>query len=124
MPVTTKIPREQLAEYFESFTKQYIRADSAPEGIDVEIVSPDLGHQQLVRGARLEGITYDIQSDALEIALDTGGHRVNKPREVWAMMEPNGFPKSLEVIRADGTRELISVKRVVERRLPPAEEAH
>ena len=110
MPATKKIPREQLVEYFDSFTKRFLRDDS-PEAVDVEVLSPDWGDQVAMHGVRLEGITYDVHTEALEFALDVGGHRVYKPSEVWAIEEPGGFLSSIEVVRPDGTREIVSVKQ-------------
>ena len=120
MPATTKIPSERLAGYFDAMTKRFIR-DHAPEGIDAEIVGPDIGHQETVHGARLEGITYDSHSETLEIALDVGDHRVVHPREVWVTEAPNGFPTSIEVVHEDGAREIITVKPTASHRLPPTE---
>jgi hypothetical protein len=117
MPATKKIPREQLVEYFDAFTKRFLRDDS-PEAVDVEVIAPDWGDQVAVRGVRLEGITYDPRSEALEFALDVGDHRVYKPKEVWAVEEPGGFVSSIEVVRGDGTKEIVSVKSSGLKRLP------
>jgi hypothetical protein len=36
---------------------------------------------------------------------------------VWAVEEPDGFLSAVEVVHLDGTREVVSVKRVGLRRL-------
>lgn len=110
MTETKKIPREQLVEYFDSFTKRFLRDDS-PEAVDVEVIAPDWGDQIAMHGVRLDGITYDVHTDALEFALDVGDHRVYKPTEVWAVEEPGGFISSIEVVRPNGTREIVTVKQ-------------
>ena len=56
MSVTTRIPREQLKEYFDAFTKRFLR-DGSPEAVDVEVLEPDWGAQILAEGARLMGVT-------------------------------------------------------------------
>ena len=53
MPSTTKIPHDRLHEYFEDFTKRFLR-DGAPEAVDVEVLSADLGDQYVAEGARLD----------------------------------------------------------------------
>jgi hypothetical protein len=111
MAATKKIPRNQLAEYFDTFTKRFLR-DGSPEAIDIEVVAPDWGDQQPVQGARLIGITYDADTRTLEFAFDVGDHRVIKPRDVWVVEEPDGFVSSLEIERAGRAREVVSVKRV------------
>ena len=75
MSVTTRIPREQLKEYFDAFTKRFLR-DGSPEAVDVEVLEPDWGAQILSEGARLMGVTYDPPDNALEFALDGGDHRI------------------------------------------------
>jgi hypothetical protein len=117
MSVTTKIPHDRLFEYFDAFTKRFLR-DEAPEAVDVEVVGPDLGDQFGIEGARLIGITYDPRDNALELELDPGDHRVYEPKEVWVIEEPDGFVSALEVVRPDGTRDIVTVKRVGLRRPP------
>lgn len=122
MADTIQIPRERLAEYFDALTKRLIR-DPAPDGVEAEIVALEIGHQDVVQGARLEGIVYDSRADSLEIALDVGDHRVLQPREVWVTEEADGIPSTIEIVHQDGSRELVLVKRVVSRRLPPSTSA-
>jgi hypothetical protein len=115
MSVTTKILPDRLEEYFDSFTKRFLR-DDAPEAVDVEVVGPDVGDQVAAEGARLIGITFDPRDNSLELELDAGDHRVYRPKEVWVIEEPDGFISALEVVRPDGTRDIVSVKRVGQRR--------
>ena len=110
MSATKRIPHDQLVQYFDSFTKKFLR-DNTPEGVDIEVVAPDWGLQRAAQGLRLEGITYDARSEALEFALDVGDHRVYKPQEVWAVEEADGFISSIEVVRADGVKEIVVVKQ-------------
>jgi hypothetical protein len=114
--VTKDIPRERLEEYFAEFTRRFLR-DGSPEAVDVEVLEPDWGDQVVTQGARLLGITYDPHTDSLEFELDAGDHRVVEPGEVWAVEEQDGFLSAVEVVHRDGTREVVSVKRVGLRRL-------
>jgi hypothetical protein len=107
---TKRIPHDQLVQYFDAFTRRFLR-DRPPESVDVEVVAPDWGHQQAATGVRLEGITFDTHTGALEFALDVGGHRVYRPREVWTVEEPDGFVSSIEVVRADGEKEIVAVRQ-------------
>ena len=116
MSVTTQVPHDRLAEYFEAFTKRFLQ-DGSPEAVDVEVLEPDWGDQLAMQGARLIGITYDERSNALEFELDSGDHRVYQPHEVWTVEEPNGFIDAIEVVLPDGSREIVSVKRVGLRRM-------
>ena len=115
MAVTSKIPREQLFEYFDRFTKRFLR-DESPEAVDACVVEPEWAAQAL-REVRLIGITYDKKKDSLEFALDSGDHRVLPPGEVWVLEESDGFVSAIEVLRPDGGREVVSVKRLGPRRI-------
>jgi hypothetical protein len=111
MATLTKLPKEQLAQYFDRFTKRFLR-DASPEAADVEVFAPEIGDQQAVRGARLYGVTYDTKSGALELAFEHGDHRIYSPVEVWVGEEPDGFVSSIELERSDGARELVSLRHV------------
>lgn len=110
MSETLKIPQDQLGNYFETFTKRYLRDDS-PESIRVEVVSGELGDQIAADHARLIGVTYDEHDNSLEFELDSGDLRVIQPREVWAIQEDDGFVSAIEVVRSDGSKDIATVTR-------------
>ena len=116
MSQTKRIPREQLHEYFDEFTRRFLR-DSSPEVVAIELIEPELGDQVVAAGARLHGITYEERTNVLEIETQTGDHRDYNPEAVWVIEEPDGFVDAFEVVRADGKREVISVKRAGARRI-------
>ena len=85
MPVTTRIKEDQLASYFDQFTKRFL-LDDAPEMASVEVLS-------------------------LEFELESGDHRVYNPREVWVMEDKDGFIGGIEVVREDGEKEVVTIRR-------------
>jgi hypothetical protein len=117
---TKRIPKDQLQQYFDAFSKRYV-SDDSPQAADVELISNSLGDQIIVDGARLAGITYDPHDDALDFAIELtvdrqADHRIVKPSEVWVIEEDDGFVSSLEVVRADGMREVATIRKVGLRR--------
>jgi len=110
MAVTTKIPETQLFDCFDRFTKRFPRDDS-PEYAFVEVLSPEWGDQLETSGERLLGVTYEPKKNTLEFELQSGDHRVFQPKEVWVLEEQDGFISSIEVVRPDGAKEVVSVKR-------------
>ncbi len=116
MAETTKIPRERLQEYFDAFTKRFLK-DASIESVDVEIMEPEIGDQVLAEGAHLRGVTFDPHDNALELALDVGDHRIYDPEEVWTLEEDDGFLSAIEVVHASSAREVITLKRVGLRRV-------
>ena len=108
---TTKIPNDQLEAYFNRFTKHFLLAESTNR-VDVEVLAADWGDQFEAQGARVIGITYEPKKNSLEFALENGDHRVEGVKEVWTSEEPDGFVKTISVVRADGTRDIATIKRL------------
>ncbi|HEU4643521.1 MAG TPA: DUF5335 family protein [Gemmatimonadaceae bacterium] len=106
-----RIPGDHLGAYFEAFTKRYL-LDAAPERVDVEVLEPRWGDWRAVEGVRLMGITYDPHESALEFELEPGDHRVYHPVDVWVVEEPDGFVSGIDLVRADGTREVVRIQRM------------
>ena len=108
---TKRIPNDQLEAYFDKFTKHFLLREST-NAVDVEVLAPDWGDQFAAEGAHLFGITYDPKKKSLEFELEAGDHRVLNPREVWTTEEFDGFVKSIEIVKDDGTREVARVNRL------------
>ncbi len=110
MTATTQLPRQQWKEYFDRFTKKYLR-DDRPEAATIELLSPLLGDQFEVDRVPLLGITYDPKSDALEVLLKNLDHLVFKPKAISAVEEKDGFLSGIEIVRGDGTKEVLTIRR-------------
>ena len=108
---TSRIPNDQLESYFHRFTKNFLQSESTNR-VDVEVLAPDWGDQFEAEGVRVIGITYEPKKNTLEVALENGDHRVEGVREVWTAEEPDGFVKTISVLRADGTRDIATIKRL------------
>ena len=111
MSVTTKIPQDQLADYFDSFSRRFLK-EGGSEAIDVEVIEPELGDQRPVEGVRLQGVTYERETNTLEFELDSGDHRVYGPQEVWTVEDDDGFVSAIEVVKSDSSKEIISIRRM------------
>jgi hypothetical protein len=108
--VTKQIPRAQWQVYFDGLTRGHLTGKGAPAA-SLEIVSPDIGDQFEAREARLLGLVYDPRSDALEVVLEGMDHLAFQPSEIWVIEEDDGFVTTLELVRDDGTRELLYLHR-------------
>ena len=109
MAETKRIETDQLTQYFDAFSKRFLMDDAA-ERTDVEILD-DQGDRSLASGVKLLGVDYDPHTNALELELESGDHRAFNPREVWAVEEPDGFISALQVVRDDGAREIVNIRR-------------
>lgn len=110
MSETKQIDRRQWEVYFDRFTKRYLR-DDRPEAARIELVSPEMGDQVEVEAARLLGISFDPKDDVLEVLLENTDHLVFEPMQIWVVEEPDGFLPSVEVVRHDGEKEILTIRR-------------
>jgi hypothetical protein len=115
MSNTKRIPDDQLEKYLDSYSRRFLMRGSQ-EAADIELIGPELGDQVVASGAHLLGVDYDPHTRALEILLDGGDRRVYEPREVWTVEDPDGFINAMEVVLADGSRQVMTIKRVGMRR--------
>ena len=113
---TLPVPRDDWAALFDALST---RASGAPHRVTVEVVSPD-ADGVLYDSARLIGVTYDERDDAIEVMVEGGEHHVVRP---FAMRSTAGAwtldaahdaaapgPWTLDIVRADGARERISIR--------------
>jgi hypothetical protein len=114
MSETKQITPDRMEQYFDGFSKRFLRQDNRTA--DVEVLGMDLGDQVEGEGIRLIGITYEPKTRELEVELESGTLRSYKPKEVWAIEEDDGFIQALEIVREDDTKEIVRVRRQAIRR--------
>jgi hypothetical protein len=114
MSETKQITPDRMEQYFHGFSKRFLQHDNRMA--DVEVLGLDLGDQIEGEGVRLIGITYEPKTHELEVELESGDLRSFKPKEVWAIEEDDGFISALEIVRDDGTKEIVRVRRQAIRR--------
>lgn len=107
---TRQIPRQEWKDYFERFTRKHL-ADDLPEAVTIEVLSPTIGDQFEARAARLLGLAYDPQRNTFEVLLEDLDHLVFEPAEIWVIETDGDFISTLELVRPDGTKEIIYVYR-------------
>ena len=115
MSETKQLSPDRMQEYFDGFSKRFLRKGSTPV-VDVEVLGMDIGDQVEGEGERLIGITYEPRTRALEVELESAGLRAYRPKEVWAIEEDDGFIRALEIVRDDDTKEIVRVRRQAIRR--------
>ena len=111
MSVTKRLAPDGMEDYFNRFTKRFLKNETS-DVADVEVLTTDLGDQFAAEGAHLVGITYDPDTQSLEVELDSGDHRAFKPKEVWTIEEDDGFVRAIEIVRDDDASEIVRVRRI------------
>jgi hypothetical protein len=106
-----KLDKAQWRPFFERVTK-YLAGKPA----EIEIASLALGDQIAAKWLPLLGIVYEAKTETLEIALDGLAHSIRKPQELYVDLGANVLV-SMEVIDAQGTRQIIRLREPLT--LPP-----
>ena len=101
----TEIDRSSWAPVFDSVTHCLTGMQA-----EIEVVSLDLGDQIEAAWTPLIGITYDRKNDLIEIALDELDHLVRSPRQVFIDYAVGGLLAAIEIIDADGNRQIVKLK--------------
>jgi hypothetical protein len=110
MSTTKQIQRADWKDYFDRFTRERL-ADDAPGAVTVEVISPTLGDQFDVSTVRLLGLAYDPKSRIFEVLVEDADHLTFNPSEIWILEGEAGFISTVEVVKADGGKEIIYVRR-------------
>ena len=76
---------------------------------EIEIASLALGDQIEAEWLALLGLAYDPKDDLFEVTLDGVDHMIPRPREIYVDDGIGGL-QSVEIIGADGTRQIIKLR--------------
>lgn len=104
-----KIDKPQWGSYFDTFSKKLIHTHRT-DYVEIRVFSPEDGAQPETSWLPLAGITYDPKNDLLEILVENMDHLVLHPDEIYVDETDTGILSSLEVIRKDGTKEIVEVR--------------
>ena len=112
----TEIDRSSWAPFLDSVTNSLTSKQA-----EIEVVSLDLGNQVEADWTPLIGITYDHKNDLIEIALDELDHLVRSPRQVFIDYAVGGILAAIEIIDADGNRQIVKLKEPLALPVPTAD---
>src|SRR5690606_26055696 len=76
---------------------------------EIRVFSPEDGAQPETRWLPLLGLTYDPKDDLLDVAVEGLDHLVGHPEAIY-VDEAHGRLDRFEVVRRDGTREVIAIR--------------
>lgn len=99
-----KLEKSEWRVYFDRMAKGL-----GGKRAEVDVASLGLGDQVAARWVPLIGIVYDHKDDLVEVALEGLDHMIWKPRVIYVEDEA-GELTSLEVVDADGTRQIVKLK--------------
>jgi hypothetical protein len=77
---------------------------------EIEVAALNVGDQIEAEWVPFLGITYDPNDDIVEVALEGLDHLINKPREIYFDEDVGGGIAGLEIVTADGEREIVKLR--------------
>ena len=111
-----EIPRDEWAEYLDSFSRQH-------EGwlVTVEVSGAEVGAQVEAQELPLQGVTAELKAggeDAISITVGREGtervtHIVTRPAHIRVEQAEDGSDMTLQIEAADGVTTLIRFRAVV-----------
>jgi hypothetical protein len=104
-----KLEKADWEGYFNRFSHQFMhtrRIDYAA----LEVLSPEVGAQPETAWLPLRGLTYEPRQDMLEIAVENLDHMIYHPTEIYVDEDSSGLLLRMEVVEADGTKELLELR--------------
>jgi hypothetical protein len=110
MEKTKQIPSGEWQSYFDRLSRAFM-SDETPETVTVEVLSPRMGDQIEAQTARLQGISYDPKSQALEVWMEDLDHLTFQPSEIWVIEQEGGFISAVEIKQSDGQVQLLYLHR-------------
>lgn len=81
--------------------------------VDIEVMSPALGDEFLIREAALFAVVCDPSGKGNDIVIETGqqqvnyAHTVSAPSEVWEAQDENGELAALQIKDDSGTQTIL-----------------
>jgi hypothetical protein len=102
---THKLDKTQWKAFFDGLSEVL-----GPKRVEIEVLSLGLGDQVAAEWLPLVGLVYDPRDDMVEVALDGLYHLVKQPREIYVVEEEAGELLAIEVVTADGVRQIIRLK--------------
>lgn len=102
------LPHAEWNDYFDAFSRK--KGDSGRvDYAEIRVFSPEDGAQPETRWLPLQGLTYDPKDDLLDIAVTDLDHLVGHPEAIF-VDEVQGRLDRFEVVRRDGTREIVEIR--------------
>lgn len=102
------LPRSEWNRYFDTFSKEKDERGRI-DYVEIRVLSMEDGVQPQTRWVPLQGITYDPKSDLLEIQVPELDHLIGTPEAIY-VDESEGRLHRFEVVRPDGTLEIVDIR--------------
>jgi hypothetical protein len=109
--INKSVPRERWGEFFDQFSD-----GNRGRHISIEIISSELGDEELIQNAPLMAMVYDRPGKGDDLVIEVGKHEVtyahtiDSPTEVLTGQDSNGVMIAVRISDAAGTKTLIQLQ--------------
>jgi hypothetical protein len=112
MPIQ-KLEKTEWSPFFNHLSKTL-----SGSRVEIDVGSLPLGGQVQADWAALIGLVYDPKDDVVEVALEGLDHLIHSPRDIY-VEQGNGQLASIEIVDAEGARQIIKLKEPLLLPAPP-----
>jgi uncharacterized protein DUF5335 len=102
---TRKLDKTEWRPFFDAMSEIL-----GPKRAEIEVLSLSLGDHVEAEWLPLLGISYDPRDDIVDVALQGLDHIIDQPREIYVVEEEAGELMAIEVVAADGTRQIVKLR--------------
>ncbi len=109
--INKSVPRERWGEFFDQFSD-----GNRGRHISIEIISSELGDEELIQNAPLMAMVYDRPGKGDDLVIEVGqdevtyAHTIDSPTEVLTGQDSNGVMIAVWISDAAGTKTLIKLQ--------------
>jgi Family of unknown function (DUF5335) len=109
--INKSVPQERWGEFFDQFSD-----GNRGRHISIEIISPELGDEELIKDAPLMAIVYDRPGKGDDLVIEVGkdevtyAHTIDSPTEVLTGQSQSGRMMAVSISDAGGTKTLIKLQ--------------
>jgi Family of unknown function (DUF5335) len=108
--LTKSVPQERWGEFFDQFSD-----GNRGRHISIEVITAELGDEELIQNAPLMAIIYDRQGKGDDLVIEVGreqvtyAHTIDSPTEVLTGQSESGRMLAVYISDAAGTKTLVKL---------------
>ena len=104
-----ELNKTEWQPFFDTFYKKFLK-DDQPEYAEIRVLSNELGAQPETGWVVLQGISFDPKGDTLDIRVEDLNRMIWHPAKIYIDEYEDGWITSMEIVEADGTKDIIELR--------------
>lgn len=104
-----EISKSDWQSFFDTFYKKFLK-DEQPEYAEIRVLSNESGAQPQTGWLVLQSMSFDPKGDTLDIKVEDLNRMIWHPSKIYVDEYEDGWITSLEIVEADGTKDIIELR--------------